>query len=125
MVKNYTTIKERLRQLAKDKNISYEKLYQIIGMTDGSFKGTAIKRSLNSDAIVKFYTEYPDVNLEWLITGKEEKTQEKEKTAMSEPSKNYCISYKERYIQVLEENKELQKKVINLLEVRRKKKKDS
>jgi hypothetical protein len=44
---------------------------------------------------------------------------------MNEQAENYGNSYKDRYIQVLEENKELQKKVINLLEVRRKKKKDS
>ncbi|MDD7912964.1 hypothetical protein [Polaribacter ponticola] len=79
MVKNYTSIKERLRQFAKKQGVSYEKLYKIIEMTDGSFKGNAINRSLNSDAIVKFYTNFPDVNLHWLITGEEKKKKKKKK----------------------------------------------
>jgi hypothetical protein len=115
MVENYTTIKERLRQIAKNKGISYEKLYKIIEMTDGSFKGSAIKRSLNSDAIVKFYTEFPDVNLEWLITGKERKKEEKEKIALNEPSESYGKNYKDLYIEVLEENRQLNKELISQL----------
>lgn len=112
MVENYTNIKERLRQIAKNKGISYENLYKIIGMTDGSFKGPAIKRSLNSDAIVKFYTEFPDIDLGWLITGKKSKPEEKEELVLNEPPESYGKNYKDLYIEVLEENRQLHKELI-------------
>lgn len=112
MVKNYTKIKERLRYLAKNKGISYEKLYQIIEMTDGSFKGSAIKRSLNSDAIVKFYTEFPDIDLAWLITGKEHKKEKEEVLQVNEEQESYGKNYKDLYIEVLEENREIKNELI-------------
>lgn len=112
MVKKYTTIKERLRQLAKNKGISYEKLYSIIEMTDGSFKGSAIKRSLNSDAIVKFYTKYPDVDLQWLITGKEREIEKEKILQVNEDAESYGKNYKDLYIEVLEENRQLHKELI-------------
>lgn len=90
MVENYTSIKERLRQFAKKQGVSYEKLYKIIEMTDGSFKGNAINRSLNSDAIVKFYTNFPDVDLHWLITGEEKEHQ----NLVLEENENYQLSEK-------------------------------
>jgi hypothetical protein len=37
---------------------------------------------------------------------------------LKEPPESYGNSYKDKYIEVLEENRQLQKKVINLLEVK-------
>ena len=37
---------------------------------------------------------------------------------MNEPPESYGKDYREKYIEILEENRELQKKVINLLEVK-------
>ncbi|MPT34208.1 MAG: helix-turn-helix transcriptional regulator, partial [Flavobacterium sp.] len=38
-------------------------------MTYGSFKGKAKEGSLNSDAIERILTNYPNINIEWLLTG--------------------------------------------------------
>lgn len=69
MDKKYTYIKERVLYIAEYKGISKEKFLETIGMTYGSFKGIAKKGSLNSDAIAKIYTKYPDIDPSWLITG--------------------------------------------------------
>lgn len=69
MDKNYTYIKERVLYIAEFKGISKERFLESIGMTYGSFKGTAKKGSLNSDAIAKLYTNHPDINPRWLLTG--------------------------------------------------------
>jgi hypothetical protein len=69
MEEKYTNIKKRVLQIAKNKEITIEKFLKSIGMTYGSFKGKALKGTLNSDAIVEIYTKYSDINIEWLITG--------------------------------------------------------
>ena len=70
MENNFSFIKARFKEIAKNQGINFTELYEIIGMTDGGFKGSAIKRPINSDAIEKIYTKYPHIDLHWLITGK-------------------------------------------------------
>lgn len=65
-----SNIKERILYFAKNQNISYELFCESIGMTYGSFKGIAKKRPLNSDALETLITKYPQINCEWLLTGK-------------------------------------------------------
>lgn len=71
MDKNLTNIKERALKVAKINDISIEKFLKSIDMTYGSFKGKAKLGSLNSDAIEKILTLYPETDANWLITGKE------------------------------------------------------
>lgn len=72
MEKNYTNIKERILYFAKNKGIAIEMFLSTIGMTYGSFKGKAKGGTLNSDAIANILTSYPDIDPEWLLTGKGE-----------------------------------------------------
>ena len=118
-------IKERIRQVAENKGIKYKDLYDILEMSDAGFKGEHLSKPIKSDALVYLVTKYPDIDLHWLITGKEAKKEEKEKNMLNEPPENYGSSYKDKYIEILEENRELQRKVINLLEVNGSLKKDS
>ncbi|WP_347066071.1 S24 family peptidase [Flavobacterium sp. WV_118_3] len=62
-------IKERVLYFAKKQNISIEFFLKSIDMTYGSFKGKAKEGSLNSDAIEKILINYPDISIEWLLTG--------------------------------------------------------
>ncbi|MGL4364846.1 MAG: hypothetical protein ACRCSB_06550 [Bacteroidales bacterium] len=39
-------------------------------MTSANFRGNPLKTPLNSTAIENIFTLFPDVSLEWLITGK-------------------------------------------------------
>jgi phage repressor protein C with HTH and peptisase S24 domain len=70
MDKKYTNIKERLLYFAKNQSIGIENFLENIGMTYGSFKGKAKEGSLNSNALAEIYTKYPEINIEWLLTGK-------------------------------------------------------
>lgn len=107
-----TNIKERVLQIAKNHKISYETFFKDLGISYSNFKGRQRETSLQSDAIDKILSKYPDVNLEWLITGKEAKQEEKEKIALNEPSESYGKNYKDLYIEVLEENRQLNKELI-------------
>jgi len=81
-----TNIKERSLSVAKIKGISYEDFCLSIGMSYASFKGSAKKRPLNSDAIEKILTTYPSINAEWLLTGQGKMVQD---LALSEPEEHY------------------------------------
>lgn len=117
-------IKIRLLQVAKNKGISYEKFFKDFGTTYENFKGKSLKSSLRSKVLGDFSQEYPDVDLNWLITGKQKIEKEKENLVMEEPH-NYENSYKDKYLKVLEENRDLSKKVIGLLESNKNLKKDN
>ncbi len=66
------TIKERVLQIAEYKGFSKEKFFKKIGMTYGNFKGSAKKTPLNSDAVAKILTNFPEINPLWLLTGEGE-----------------------------------------------------
>lgn len=68
----FTMIKDRVIQLIEYKMIPKEEFYVKIGMTSASFRGNAKNTPLNSKAIENILSEIPDVNSEWLITGKGE-----------------------------------------------------
>ena len=64
-----SNIKERILQLAKSKGVSNEKFCKKIEMSYSSFKSSAKNTPLNSDAIGKILSLYPDVSADWLIIG--------------------------------------------------------
>ncbi|MFL0086935.1 hypothetical protein [Tenacibaculum maritimum] len=63
-------IKERLIQVIEYKGIAKEVFYKKIGMTSASFRGSAKKTPLNSNAIENILSEITDLNSYWLLTGK-------------------------------------------------------
>lgn len=69
MEEKITLIKERVLQIAEFKGIAKEKFIENIGMTYGNFKGKSKESALNSDALAKILSIYPDINPTWLITG--------------------------------------------------------
>ncbi len=58
--------------MLETKDIPKENFYKKIGMTSANFRGNARKTPLNSTAIENILTEVPDINAEWLLTGKGE-----------------------------------------------------
>jgi hypothetical protein len=69
MVNKFTTIKERVVQIAKKQSISQERFFHSIGMTSASFRGKAKETPLNSKAIANIITKYPEVDVYWLLLG--------------------------------------------------------
>ena len=58
MVNKFSNIKERILYLTEYYSVSKELFFENIGMTYGSFKGSAKERPLNSDAIVNIVHIY-------------------------------------------------------------------
>ena len=75
------TIKERVMQLLEVKGVAKENFFAEIGITSANFRGAAKLTPLNSTAIANIFTIIPDVNLEWLITGKGDMFKAKQNTA--------------------------------------------
>ncbi len=82
----FTNIKERVVRIAEKQSISKERFFHSIGMTSASFRGKAKETPLNSKAIVNIITNYPDVDLYWLLTGE---YKEAAFTGVNEPSGSY------------------------------------
>lgn len=65
-----SNIKERILQIAEYKAIPKERFFESIGMTYGNFKGKSKLTPINSNAIADIITNHPEIDIEWLLTGK-------------------------------------------------------
>ena len=62
-------IKDRILQLIERKRVPKGKTFAELGVTSANFRGRAKQTPLNSDIIANLFAMFPDLNLEWLITG--------------------------------------------------------
>lgn len=69
MENKFTSIKDRVVEIAEQQLISKEAFFKSIGMTSANFRGKAKETPLNSNAIVNIITKYPEVDLHWLLVG--------------------------------------------------------
>ncbi|MGC9375930.1 MAG: helix-turn-helix domain-containing protein [Bacteroidales bacterium] len=107
-------MKERILALLKDKQISATKLAEMIDVQRSSISHILSGRNKPSfDFIEKILTAYPDLNAQWLITGKGEmyihqKSLFDQDFQSSEEHKN--LTSRESHIQnTLDDNMELKK----------------
>lgn len=98
-------IKERIIQLIEYKRFVKEVFFKKIGVTSANFRGMAKNTPVNSNTIENIFTEIPDLNLEWLITGRGEMLKENDNT-----------EYKNKYISCLEEKDILHNEIRSLTE---------
>lgn len=66
-MKNFSTQKDRILQFIEYKGISKNKFYNETGISNGILDK---KSGLSMDTVEKFYSTYPEINPEWLLTGK-------------------------------------------------------
>lgn len=81
MERNLANIKERILYYTDNKGFAKEKFFENLGTTYGNFKGKAKEQALSSDIIERIVSNYEDINLEWLLTGKGEMIKEKYPTS--------------------------------------------
>lgn len=62
-------MKERILQFIENKQITKSKFYSVTGLSNGILDK---KSGLTMDTVEKIYSKYPEINLEWLLTGKGE-----------------------------------------------------
>lgn len=69
MAEKIANIKDRILQIAENKGIAKEKFFEILGFSYGNFKGKSKISAPSTDIIVEISSKFPDINIEWLITG--------------------------------------------------------
>jgi len=69
MENKFSTIKERVVLLAEHKRVIKEDFFNKVGVTSANFRGKAKNTPLNSKTIENIFTVFPDISLEWLLTG--------------------------------------------------------
>ena len=62
-------MKERILQFIEYKKISKNKFYKETGLSNGILDKQG---GISSDSLEKIYCVYPEINLDWLLTGKGE-----------------------------------------------------
>jgi hypothetical protein len=72
MDKIFSPIKERIMQFIDNEGIIKAVFYGKIKISSSNFKGDGAKSELGGDIIAKILSEYPNLNPEWLLTGKGE-----------------------------------------------------
>lgn len=66
MMKNISTIKERILQFIEYKGITKNKFYKETGISNGVLDK---KGGLSMETVEKFYSTYPEINEKWILTG--------------------------------------------------------
>ena len=90
-------IKDRVLQISDYKHITREKFFADLGMSYGNFKGKSKEKSLSSDALATIASKYPDINPEWLLTGKRPMLKEKAGYYRENEASREVIAYRDSY----------------------------
>lgn len=100
-------INERIRKFIKSKKITIQSFEASIGRTNGYLSHT---KSPTATVLAKIKEVYPDINLNWLITGKDE-TIEQDK---EDYYKNRCLELLDKIDRYRDKIEELEKEVTSL-----------
>ncbi len=68
----FANTKERILHYTDIKGFTKENFFKELGVTYGNFKGKAKEKALSVDVLAKIVSKYPELNPEWLLTGKGE-----------------------------------------------------
>lgn len=106
----------RLKIFIKSKRLGQTKFEELVGFSRGYI--SRVKPSIGVNKLLNIIEIFPDLNLDWLITGKGEmkdssiKSDSIEQTIGSEEEGS--IEYKNKYLELLEENRLLRIEIENL-----------
>ena len=64
------TTKERILQLLENKKISRAKFFKETGIKRGFLDSDKLNQAVSDEHFAKIIAKYPDINIEWLISGK-------------------------------------------------------
>ena len=96
-------IKDRIVQVLEVKRVPKEKTIKELGVTSANFRGRAKETPINSDIIANIFAMFPDVNLEWLITG--------EGAMFKQPTPTDMVVSLDKYTRIVRENERLRIKL--------------
>lgn len=117
-MENLAKIKQRVILFVESQGIKKEDFYKKISSNGGNFRGKSLQSELSGEKIAEILANYTNLNPEWLILGKGEMLKDTNAIPKcSEPPVFYKTedNIKDKYIEVLEENRELNKEIKTLL----------
>ena len=79
-----TTVKDRLKAYLSAKNISMAEFGRRIGVS-GAYV-TSMRKSIQPDKIEKIRAEFPDLDIDWLLTGREKEQKQTVDIALGNPT---------------------------------------
>ncbi|MDR1699465.1 MAG: hypothetical protein LBR75_06560 [Prevotellaceae bacterium] len=102
-------IKKNIIQFIEFKGITKYKLYQLTGITRNVLDQN---NGMSEENTAKFLACFPEVDANWLLTGKGEMLLEKKNNfPVKSQVENGANDYKDKYITALEENIQLRKEL--------------
>lgn len=100
---------DRLRLFIKSKGLGQTKFEERVGFSRGYI--SKVKTSIGADKLSNIVEAFPDLNLDWLITGKGKMTSTPVQPAAVEQTtdtlEENSVKYKNKYLEMLEENRVL------------------
>lgn len=117
-------IKDRILYVSDIKEVNKQTFFRKVGLNYSNFTGKSKESDLGSKYIGKIILNYPDINVEWLITGNGPMFKEKENRedgielpdSVNKKNPQTVLALLEDKITLLEENKIWQQKEIARLE---------
>ena len=111
------TVKERIKLFLQYLNIGQNKFEAKVGWSNGYINNT---KNISADKLSYVVNEYPQLNLNWLITGKGEMI---DPSVLSDPTgqnigivEEGAVEYK-KYLEILEENRLLRIEIEELRKI--------
>lgn len=123
-----STIKKNILYFVESQGFKKEDFFNKVGISYSNFKGKSLESEISADKLVTILTIYPQINPEWLLTGKGQmfKLNDQNVFEFNEPkelynSNSYIIQAKQETINILKRevedlrsDKELLKKIIEV-----------
>jgi transcriptional regulator with XRE-family HTH domain len=100
---------DRLKLFIKSKGLGQTKFEERVGFSRGYI--SKVKTSIGADKLSNIVEAFPDLNLDWLITGKGIMTNPSAQSApfgqKADTLEDNSVEYKNKYLEILEENRVL------------------
>jgi hypothetical protein len=122
-----STIKKNILYFIENQGFKKEDFFNKIGVSYSNFKGKSLNSEISADKLVTILTMFPELNSDWLLTGKGKMLKENETIyQLNEPedfykkndnlivAKQEIIDILKREVEDLRSDKELLKKIIEV-----------
>ena len=107
---------DRLKLFIKSKGLGQTKFEERVGFSRGYI--SKVKTSIGADKLSNIVEAFPDLNLDWLITGKGKMTSTPVQPVAVEQTTDTMeenfVKYKNKYLEMLEENRILRLEIEKL-----------
>ncbi|MFA7492793.1 MAG: helix-turn-helix transcriptional regulator [Proteiniphilum sp.] len=114
-----TEFTDRLKLFIKSKRLGQTKFEELVGFSRGYI--SRVKPSIGVDKLLDIIDIFPDLNLDWLFTGKGEMIDPSFRSDLNEQAigtvEECSVEYKNKYLELLEENRLLRIEIEKLRKI--------